>query len=482
MSPRPRAAVLAIALAALALWIGLSPPHRNDVVGGDEGYYGVMARNALAAPRFLVSPALTPLGPPGDKPPLYPALLALFVRGLGPTEAALRLPSLLCAALIVVCLASLVARAAGAWGAIATAGFLVSLPWFAGSSHVATAEIPLTAFGALALVVLAGGPPTPRRALGAGALLGLGFLCKLWLVALIAIPAIAMVLPSRRALLALGAGALIVGAAQIAAVAAFAPHDLAHWWSVYAGFSLASRVGGAGYAPDWIHPPTYYLAALAHAFVLLVPLVLVGAWEAARRRREPVVRALLLWGLGFVPLSAFRVKSVVYLYPIVPALAALAALGIAALARRWPRAAAALGIAIAVASLAHGGRKLTLRYHDPGYRVVAAKLAPLLRDAAPDRPSYVAPEAPAFGYYLFRTGRYWGTPLAPWSGAQLEALAADTTLRAFVVDPTDRFYGGWPDSTALRWLERSAREITGEIEREAGRKLEVRVFVQSPSR
>ena len=32
-----------------------------------------------------------------------------------------------------------------------------------------------------------------------------------------------------------------------------------------------------------------------------------------------------------------------------------------------------------------------------------------------------------------------------------------------VVDPRQTLYGGWPDSTALTWLEHSTREITGDI-------------------
>jgi hypothetical protein len=59
------------------------------------------------------------------------------------------------------------------------------------------------------------------------------------------------------------------------------------------------------------------------------------------------------------------------------------------------------------------------------------------------------------------------------------AILADTTLRAFVVDPSRGIYGGWPDSTVLRWFELGAREIAGEIERDAGRRIEVRVFVRN---
>lgn len=89
-SGRPLAAIALGILAVLALWLAWSPLGANDLVGGDEGYYGTMARNVLASPRYLVSSSLRPLGPPGDKPPLYPALLALSVGVLGPTATALR--------------------------------------------------------------------------------------------------------------------------------------------------------------------------------------------------------------------------------------------------------------------------------------------------------------------------------------------------------------------------------------------------------
>jgi 4-amino-4-deoxy-L-arabinose transferase-like glycosyltransferase len=486
-SPRAAAIVLAIVLGALALWVALSPPGANDVVGGDEGYYGVMARNVIAHARYLVSPSQSPLGPPGDKPPLYPAMLALSVRLLGPTAGALRWPSLALAAVVALATAAFVARAAGVWGAIATALLLVSLPWFADSSRVASAEIPLTAFGTLALALLARGSPSPRRAFGAGALLGLAFLCKLWLVALIALPAVAMLVPATaaerpgdwRALLALVAGAVLVGALQLVAVAIVAPRHLAHWASIYLGFSLASRVAGEGYTSGWIKPPSYYVGVLGHAFVLLLPFVALGAWQALRRFREPVPRAILVWALGFVLLSAFSVKSGVYLYPIVPAWVALAALGLDWIARSSPRIAMALAALVAIAGLMREVQRLPLRYHRPGYREVAAALEPVLRDAPVERASYLAPEAPAFGYLLFRTGRYWGTPGAPWSPEQLMSVASDSSLRAFVVDPSRNLYGGWPDSTVLAWLELGSREITGEIEDHAGRKIDVRVFVRN---
>jgi 4-amino-4-deoxy-L-arabinose transferase-like glycosyltransferase len=503
---RTNALVAAIALAAVALWAALSPPGANDVAGGDEGYYGTMARNILADARYLVSPALTPLGPPGDKPPVYPALLALVVRVLGPGEAALRWPSLLLSGLVVIAAARLVAAAAGGPGAIAAAVFLATLPWFADSARVANAEIPLTALGMVALALLASGRPGVRRALAAGVLLGLAFLCKLWLAVLVGLPAIALIAPgppgapkgeSRRALLALAGGAIAVGGLQLLAVAILEPAHLAHWIDVYFRFSLVSRLAGEGFARDWMKPPGYYPLILIRAFVLLLPFIAIGAWTAARRMREPAPRAILVGALGFVLLSLFGVKSGVYLFPVVPAWAALAALGFVAVARaglgdaatppaapRRAAARAATRIAVAYAALAALGglvrevQRLPQRYHDPGLREVAAALEPVLRDAPPARASYVAPEAPAFAYYRFRRGRYWGTPLASWTPEDLAAVAADTSLRAFVVDPAQRFYGSWHDSATLAWLERDTREITGEIERAAGRRLEVRVFTR----
>lgn len=533
----PRLAGAIIVLAAAVLWVALSPPGANDVVGGDEGYYGTQARNILYDPRHLVSPSLTPGGGPGDKPPLYPALLALSVRILGPTEAALRWPSLLCTVLVALFVARLAAMAGGPWVGVAAAGLFVALPIIANFSRVAAAEHPLTALGAGAVAWLAGGRGSARRALAAGALLGLAFLCKLWLAVLLALPAVALLLPPGgegrrlRAPAAFALAGAAVALLQLAAVALFAPQDLAHWWSVYWSFSLASRLDAAGFADYWIQPPGFYWTTLAHALVLALPLAALGLEGALRRFREPVPRALVVWALGPLLLSIFRVKSGGYLYPALPAWAALAALGLAAIVRgearprfafalfalasappvtsalggptpppaAWVAAwtacilvlavararqawrlqlAISLGSLIAMVGIGREVQRLRLHYHDPGYRFVGRSLAPLLAGADRARPSYIAPEAPAFAYYLDRAGQYWSSPYIPWTEARFAAIRADTALRAFVVDPSQSFYGGWPDSAALRWLETGTREITGDIEARAGRAIAVRVFTR----
>jgi 4-amino-4-deoxy-L-arabinose transferase-like glycosyltransferase len=475
-------------LGVIGLWLAWSPLEANDLVGGDEGYYGTMARNVLASPRYLVSTSLSPLGPPGDKPPLYPALLALSIRAFGPTATALRWPSLLAAACLALCLAAVVRRAAGAWAAAAAAAFLVTLPWFADSSRGVAAEIPLTTLGAAALLVAAGGTESKRRAALAGALLGAAFLCKLWLVVPVGVATLALYLPwrgpSRAAALAvLLATALAVAGLHLAAVALFAPDVLGHWTGIYLGRSLAERVGGAGYAAYWIRPPLFYAGLLAHAFVLLLPLVAAGVVAAVRRFGEPVPRALLLWAAGTLLLSLFRVKSGGYAYVVVPAWAALAALGAHALADWRPRASAVVAVALSLVAvggaLVRDAQRLPQRYHAPGLREVAAAVAPRLAGVPPARACFVGPEWPTLSFHLFRSGGYWGTPIAPWTAERRRRMEADTALRVFVVEPGRDLYGGWPDSATVAWLEASTTEITAEVAARAGRpELPLRVFVR----
>jgi len=473
-------------LAMIACWLAWSPLGANDLVGGDEGYYGTMARNALASPRYLISPSLSPLGSPGDKPSLYPALLALSVRAFGPTESALRWLSILAAACIALCLAGLVRRATGPWAAAAAAAFLVCLPSFASGSRAVAAEFPLTALGSAGLLCASGSTTSKWRGFVAGALLGAAFLCKLWLVALIGLPVLSLFWPLRReraaALAVLIVTAAAVASLQLVAVALFDPRLLGHWWAVYLGRSLAERAGGAGYAAYWLKPPGYYAALLAHAFILLLPLIAVGVVAALRRFREPVPRALLLWAAGTIVLSLFAVKSYGYAYVVVPAWAGLAALGAHALAGWSRKGSAGVAVALAVAAsalgLAREAQRLPRRYHAPGYRAVAEAVAPLLADVPPARACFIGPEAPALSFYLFRTGSYWGTPYLPWTEERHREMEADTALRVFVVDPQQVFYGGWPDSTTVAWLESSTTEVTAAIAEHAGRPLALRVFVR----
>src|SRR5262245_5118771 len=407
-----------------------------------------MARNVMTSREQLLSPSLTPLGPPGDKPPLYPLLIAPFVRAWGPVPPAVRALSAPCAAVIAGGAGALLGLAAGPWTATLAAALLATLPWFADASRSAAAELPLTAFATMALLVLAVEPRSRARAPVAGAALGLAFLCKLWLVAPAALAALALIpWHDRRAVggaVTLTATALAVAALHLVAVALFAPKAFAHWAYVYLGRSLFDRVSGEGYADYWRRPPGTYWALATRALGLVLPFVAIGAENAWRRRSEPVPRALLAWSLGLVLMSLFRVKAGGYAYVVMPALAALAALGVDAVCRgvrpspwpiaagaaltsplvaplgaqglpasawasvwaaggllawltRWPRLPAhRLAAAWALLALALGTTRSVVRlsaaYHTPGYQRVAAAISPRLAGIAPDQACFVAPE------------------------------------------------------------------------------------------
>jgi 4-amino-4-deoxy-L-arabinose transferase-like glycosyltransferase len=529
-------AVAALVALCLVGWFVASPPWANDLIGGDEGYYGTMARNVLAGPRWIVSPSLTPLGPAGDKPPLYPLMLAASIAAGGVTETSLRWPTLVFAGLIALACAMLTARLAGwRWGALATVILLV-LPWFADASRSAAAEPPLTALGALALVVVAGERVTPKRAALAGALLGLAFLCKLWLVVLIATPVLACVWRRRdpnlaRNVIALVVTATLVSASHLALVALARPQDLTHWLAIYFGRSLAGRLGGEEFAPGWAKPPVFYWSEFVHACTLILPLIAVGLYAAWKRRGDPLARALLIWAAGILLLSVFTVKGGGYLYPVMPAYAVLAALGAKSLARvttkvvpiaiagmlvtlppliarlggepvpigiwavTWlallaivlvararpgtqPWLAGAFVAAVLALSIVRDVQRLPQPYHTPGYRVLAQVLAPRVARASPATTSYIGPEAPSFMYYMFRTGTYWQTPALAWTPERLAQTQTDTRLKLFVVDTSQSFYGGWPDSAAVEWLEGHATEVTPQFQVALGRPSPLRAFVR----
>jgi hypothetical protein len=157
----------------------------------------------------------------------------------------------------------------------------------------------------------------------------------------------------------------------------------------------------------------------------------------------------------------------------------LAGLALARLRPTWAVAVAAtLAASAIVPGMVREAQRLPIRYHAPGYRAVAAALAPRLSNVPADRACFVSPEAPALSFYLFRTGLYWGTPITPWTERRLQGVASDTSLKAFIVDPGQDFYGGWPDSSTLRWLESSTTEITGQVAEARGRAIALRVFVR----
>ncbi len=325
----------------------------NDLVAGDEGYYGVMALNVGSGAHALINPSLSPLGPPGDKPFLYPLVLAAAVRLGGVDEIPLRLVTVILAVFVALLLCligqALGNRVAGMWAAL----LWLTSPMLAHVARRVAAE-PLAV--ALALAGLWLFLRSIRRerwpyAFGAGVLFGLGFLAKLWLVL---IPAGAVVVgawlanlasakPERVAwpawwglALALLCGFTLTGSIQLVMCWLVTPQHLDHWRRIYFGVSLSDRLAGSGFAYYWHKPVHYYVAVLAQRACLCIPMAGLGVVALLRRRGrsgEPRLATglLLMWLLALVPMSIPSVKAASYVLPVLPAVFLLAGFGIKSL-------------------------------------------------------------------------------------------------------------------------------------------------------
>ena len=275
----------------------------------------------------------------------------------------------------------------------------------------------------------------------------------------------------------------------------------------------------------------------------LVFLALGGAAAPDPRKKDRSLPQLVLWGVMALELfliSFMAVKLRQYSFPLMPAIAALAGIGAvplwtgAATLLQRRRAAAAVGgllvlvilwqtgpvplypstamagavavflagaafllagggpfttgagrLAIAASlAVALAGSALTVKReclgHRTGYREAAAAVSSALGEVPPTAACFLAPEVPAFQFYLFRTGRYWASPYEPHSAADLIAMASSPAFRAFVTTERPDLYGGQTPPEVVTWLEAHTREVTDGVRRAAGRSLPIRVFVKLP--
>ncbi len=315
----------------------------NDLVGGDEGYYGIMARNILEDPGYIINTSLSPLGPPGDKPFLYPLVLAGSLSAGGIGEIPMRLVTLIIAALSGILL-MLIGTELGDRRAGLLAGLMyLFTPLLANTGRVVGAEpllVSLSLAGVwLVLVALRG--EKPWTGLIAGAFFGLAFLTKLWLFAIPAAGAVGGILyfrysrmnrPVAKVAGSVLAGFMIVGSLQLLLCLIFSPDTFRHWLGIYTGFSLADRVAGGTFADYWHRPWNFYLLLAGRSFGQWLILVPLGIMTVLRRRRESAAAAVLIsWFVPLVALSLIPVKSGNYMLPVMPALYLIAGFGAATL-------------------------------------------------------------------------------------------------------------------------------------------------------
>jgi putative flippase GtrA len=333
----------------------------------DEGVNVTMAANIASAKQLLLRPSVYPGGrrdwasedlPALGNTPFYPALLALAGRPLGlPGMGLLPLLSLW----VTIAFTALLFHAESPRAALYTALLLACSPGFMSQALTLEFEPTLTAFCAAGLYFVVRGTRLrkPALCLLGGALLGLGFLTKLWLIVPYALAGLGFALVQttlarsrddhplmlRRSLSAAMLGFALTASLHLVSVAVLAPGDLGNWVeSVYLGiFSGRGITAGklSGTADYTAKPAWYYPAVLYQHHFQLLPLVLFGLPAMLRRNRTHVTTVLAMafgaW-LGVVVLSVPAVKEPLYVLAVTPLWYALAGTSLAELeadGRKW---------------------------------------------------------------------------------------------------------------------------------------------------
>jgi putative flippase GtrA len=363
MPPRARNWGIALLFSVCLGYAFISTVPGAELQSPDEGVNVTMAKNIQRSWDFFVRPSVYPGGrsdwlhedlPALGNLPTYPALLALAPKWPGFSGMALVSWLALCVVLYsTVRLVALVDSKAAMYTGI----LMVCSPALLLAYRRIEFEPVLTAFCAAGLYQFVRGTWQRQRLrcfLG-GALLGLGFAVKMWLIVPYAFAFIAFCVVEAAAVRSSGTSAglrkgvavgtlgfAISAAAHLGFVAIASPHDLPAWLgSVYLGiFSGRGVTGGklsalADYAHHE-HSALYYPWVLYRDHFFLLPLTLYGLGELLRvpQLRRSRLLAMILGALvALVVLSVPAYKEPHYVLAVQPFLYAFAGLCVAAFAR-----------------------------------------------------------------------------------------------------------------------------------------------------
>ncbi len=337
MSPRLERVLLALLLAALALFHGLTIRPGFEW-GGDFAQYLEHARNlaegkSFADIRFIYNPS-APLGPPCT-PPGFPLLLAPLVGGFGLDLTVFKLQSV-AFFILALALAYLLFREhlPPAYGLVLTA-VLGFHPYLWGIKDHILSEFPFLTLLMLYLLVLkrAWERPAWGWALLAGALAYGGYSMRAAALVLAGVPLVRDLARTRR----VGARALLV--AGTAGGLVLVQHQ------------VLSACGTVQYGLLDFHPAqmaknlAYYGAWMARAFPVALPTVAAALFAAAtlaalagfakRVRTFGFPEAFLL--LYFIPILLFtNDQGLRYLVPVLPFYLYYLLLGLREMAQRLP--------------------------------------------------------------------------------------------------------------------------------------------------
>jgi dolichol-phosphate mannosyltransferase len=541
MPPRTRNWGMAVLFAASLGYAFATTVPGAQLHSAAEGVNVTMGRNIQRSWQFFTRPSVYPGGrsdwlredvPALGNLPTYPALLALAPKLPGFSGMALLSWLALCIAIYSTArMVALVDTKAGLYTGILMACSPALLLAFRRIDF----EPVLTAFCAAGLYqFVRGGWQRQRwRCFVGGALIGLGFATKLWLIVPYAFALIAFCVVEaaavrssgqsaglRRNVAAGSVGFVATALAHVCYVAIVSPADLPSWLgSVYFGIVSGRGVTGAKLSllADYArhrHGVLYYPLVLYRDHFFLLPLSLFGLGEIMRvpQLRTSRLIAMVIGALvAVVALSVPAFKEPRYVLAVVPFLYAFAGLCLAAFARSpdklrpatgsvvrfsmwialaafvavglgyllggpiagWYVVAHAFGTALClalgelwirtrfvtreVAGLSLAGLiAFALVYpriaSAPPYAALAATIRPLLIDAPPGYPSFVARDCDVLQGYLDHAG----VSLED-AAAGPERAASDPRLKAFVIAAGD---AERPAGRAwLSWLTAHAHEI-----------------------
>lgn len=145
-------AILGLLLAAATLAIYLYGAHGFALADPDEARYGEIAREMVASGEWI-TPHLNHVKY-FEKPPLVYWATALAMRVFGPSELAVRLPTLLAGLATLLLTAALARRLYGAATALLATAMLAAAPLFAFMAVVLTLDMSLTVFITAAMVAV----------------------------------------------------------------------------------------------------------------------------------------------------------------------------------------------------------------------------------------------------------------------------------------------------------------------------------------
>lgn len=506
-------------------------------LGNDEGGFGLGALNIMHDHRQLAIVSERASAGPGHKPYMHPLLIAANFAVLGPSTFSLRLTNVILLLLTgFVLYAAMRELNATKWFAsLTTALFLVN-PATVTYARTVIPEPALVFWGCIALYCAIRYYNGPRWywAMLAGAALGCGFLCKLWLVGSFAAAAGLLCLFTWRAhgKLAAFRGVVLltitfvpIASSHLLAVWLMTPADMPYWLSIYFGFSARDRLAGQGYDPEmWFRPWWLYGMAVFRATFFAFPLLIGGIRRliGIAGPEKLALTAILISPL--ILLSIFTVKETAYIFPIYPVLALLIALGCIDYLQRPSiyvygiGAAVSFTIAVTFVSLYHQSGKVLLALgllyasyiaapfvarlrrvpvflstiallascafvtattpeRHTFYRDIALYFQKALAKQPPDRISFVSPEFGAIGFHVYRSGEYWQTYYVHKDTAQF-ANELQQHMRVFYVfDPAGTLYGSKVSAEKMALLVQQCTDVSSLIQNETGHPMPLRVFV-----